>query len=199
MSSHGTSRTLHAQQQVAGPVVAGHVPQATRTARARGAPGGRGPVVGGAYRGGVAVARADHAPDRVGRHARLVAERDHHRLAVRQLRQPARQRGRLALVPALARRRLRAVEVDRRRSPPPPRAEHHDHTAHGRGGHRAAPRARAAAGRRARRAACARRSACRRPRRARSPPITRPPRGCGRPSCERRPPSRPFRPPPPRP
>jgi hypothetical protein len=117
-------------------VVSGHVPEGREQLALEEHRVARGAEVGGAYRGGFAVACADHAPDRIGGHARLIAERDHHGLAVRQLPQPARQRGSLALVPALARERLRAMEVHRRGHLLHERAEHHHHTAHGRGGHR---------------------------------------------------------------
>ena len=68
-------------------------------------------VVGGADGRGAITGRADHAADRVGRHARLVAQRDHHRLTVRELSQAAGERGRLALLPAGADDRVGTVEV----------------------------------------------------------------------------------------
>ena len=149
--------------------------------------------VRGADRRGLAVARVDHPPDRVRRHARLVAERDHNGLAVREPGEPARERGGQALVPALAGARLRAVEVHGGGDLLHESAEHHDNASHRCGRHRphGVLQQRPAVELRELLAPAEARAGARGEDERR--PITRPPRGSGRADWDRRPPSRPFR------
>ena len=117
-----TSRTGTLSRRLRAPVVAGHVAQpleqlALEQHRVAGVA-----VVGGADRRARRFAGRDHPADRVRRHARLVAERDHHRLAVGQRREPAGERRGLALVPApAARSARRRAGRPSRRSPRRPR------------------------------------------------------------------------------
>ena len=122
-SSQGISREPTLSRRLRAPWSPRHVAQ-PREQRALEEHGMSGPAaVGGAHRLGAVTAGGDHAADRVGRQPRLVAERDHHRLAVRERTQAGGERGRLALLPArgtrAARRRRGSLRRARPRHPRP--------------------------------------------------------------------------------
>ena len=118
---------MDAQQQVARTVVAGHVAHAIEeVVLQQDRVAGRARV--GRPRGVDAVAAGvDHAPDCLWRQPRLVAERDHDRLAVGQLGEAGGERGRLALVPALGDDQPGALCIHAGSHLLRRGSEHHDH------------------------------------------------------------------------